>query len=171
MMALFRFAPPRLASFCRLSLLAAVLALSPGAASAADTIVKPVPSPMPATGPTVAAAEEFCGDPSDRAEVLIQRYAAKPDLKEVYKSTDYVAYSDDAKNSSIMYTFTTPGHPAHPAAVCRKPMKDGDKLIIKMVVVCDGEKDACAKLRNDFNVMTAKMQVEADQMMARDKKQ
>lgn len=70
-----------------------------------------------------------------------------------------------------MYTFTTPGHPAHPAAVCRKPMKDGDKLIIKMVVVCDGEKDACAKLRNDFNVMTAKMQVEADQMMARDKKQ
>ena len=61
-----------------------------------------------------------------------------------------------------MYTFTTKGHPAHPAAVCRRMVKEGESLLVKMEVVCDGEKEACDKLRNDFNVMNAKMQAEVD---------
>jgi hypothetical protein len=69
-----------------------------------------------------------------------------------------------------MYTFTVKGHPAHPAAVCRKPVEQGDNLVITMSVVCDGEKEACAKLQNDFNVMTAKMQAEVDQKIDAQKK-
>lgn len=135
------------------------------AARAEDPIVKPQAAPRPAAGPTVAAAQEFCGDASGPAAELISRYSNDPKLKEVYKDNDYVAFSDDPKNSTVMYTFTTATNPAHPAAVCRRPEKAGDNIVIKMVVVCDGAKDACDKLRNDFNVLTARMQVEADQQL------
>ena len=148
---------------------AALLALTIPAL-ADDPVVKLAPTPMPAAGPTVTAAQAFCGDPSAKAEELIERYSTKPGLKRVYKSDQYVAYSDDDKNSSVMYTFTVKGHPAHPAAVCRKPVQQGDNLVITMSVVCDGEKEACAKLQNDFNVMTAKMQAEVDQKIGAQKK-
>jgi len=151
------------------SVSAALLALT-GPAFAADPVVKLAPTPMPSSGPTVTAAEAFCGDPTGSAQELIQRYSAKPDLKRVYKSDQYVAYSDDETNSTVMYTFTVKGHPAYPAAVCRKPIQKGDNLVITMSVVCDGEVEACAKLRNDFNVMTAKMQAEVDQKIDAQKK-
>lgn len=144
--------------------------LSAGMAVAEDAIVKLAPTPAPKVGPTMAAAEEFCGDPLGKAEELIQRYSTKPELKQVYSSDQYVAYSDDDKKSSVMYTFTAKGNPAYPAAVCRKPVREGENLTIKMSVVCDGEAEACAKLRNDFNVMTAKMQAEVDQQIAAEKK-
>jgi hypothetical protein len=142
---------------------AAVLAVLCSAPTrAADDIVKPEPTPPPAAGPTVAAAQGFCGDTIAKADELITRYSTAKGLKETYKSVDYVAYSDDEKAPTVMYTFTTKGHPAHPAAVCRKMSKEGDTLVLKMEVVCDGGKDACDKLRNDFNVMNAKMQAEVD---------
>lgn len=119
-------------------------------------------APAPAAGPTVAAAEAFCGDPTGKAEDLFQRYSTANGLKQVYTSDQYVAYSDDEKNGTVMYTFTVKGNPAHPAAVCRKLVKEGDQAVIKMVVVCDGDQDACANLQNDFNVLTAKMQAEVD---------
>lgn len=148
---------------------ASVLALTlPALAN--DPVVKLAPTPMPKAGPTVTAAEGFCGDPTAKAQELIDRYSAKSDLKQVYKSDQYVAYSDDDKNASVMYTFTVKGHPAYPAAICRKPVQQGDNLVITMAVVCDGEKDACATLKNDFNVMTAKMQAEVDQQIAAQKK-
>jgi hypothetical protein len=152
------------------SICAAVFALVTFPVMADEPLVKLAPTPAPSAGPTLAAAEEFCGDPAGKAEALIDLYSKKPGLKEVYKSTDYVAYSDDDKNASVMYTFTTKNHPAYPAAVCRKPVQEGSNLVIKMSVVCDGNEEACAKLRNDFNVMTAKMQAEVDQKLAQEKK-
>jgi hypothetical protein len=139
-------------------------------AFAGDSVVKLAPTPMPAAGPTVKAAEAFCGDPSGKASELIQRYSTKPGLKQVYKSSQYIAYSDDDKNSSVMYTFTTKGNPAYPAAVCRKPVQTGNNIVITMSIVCDGDKDACANLKNDFNVMTAKMQADVDQKIEEQKK-
>ncbi|MGL4395777.1 MAG: hypothetical protein ACRCS9_04480 [Hyphomicrobium sp.] len=140
-----------------------VLALAPlHMAGAAEDIVKPDATPPPAAGPTVAAAQAFCGDAPAKASELFTRYSTSSTVKEVYKSADYIAYSDDPKNSTVMYTFTQPKHAAHPAAVCRKLVKEGDAAIIKMHVICDGEKEACTKLQNDFNVMTAKMQAEVD---------
>lgn len=151
------------------SALAAVFAVSQ-AALAIDDVVKPEATPLPKAGPTVAAAEQFCGDVTGKADELISRYSSDKSLQEVFKSVDYVAYGDDKKNATRMYTFTTKGHPAHPTAVCRRIVKDGETITIKMEIVCDGEKDACAKLRNDFNVMTARMQVDVDQKIAAEKK-
>ena len=155
----------------RIVVLASLAAcLSASAAFATEDFVKPAATPAPTAGPTLSAANEFCGEPSGKAEDLIARYSAQKNLKETYKSVDYVAYSDDEKNPTLVYTMTTKGHPAHPAVVCRKQDKDGDNIVLKMVVVCDGGKDACDKLRNDFNVMNAKMQAEVDQQIAARKK-
>ena len=147
-------------------LFASVLALLSAPAFAADDavkeILKPAATPMPAAGPTVTAAQQFCGDPSGKADELITRYSTQKGLKEIYKSVDYVAYGDDDKNPTQVYTFTTKGHAAHPAVVCRRQVKDGDNLIMKMEVVCEGGKEACDKLRNDFVTMNAQMQAEVD---------
>jgi hypothetical protein len=129
---------------------------------ATDDIIKPAPTPMPAAGPTIAAAQKFCGDTIAKADELITRYSAAKNLKETYKSVDYVAFADDEKAPTVVYTFTVKGHPAYPAAVCRKQAKEGENIVLRMEIVCDGEKEACDKLRNDFNVMNAKMQAAVD---------
>lgn len=155
-----------LSRFTQRAAIAIVSACAATAAFAADDqIVKPAPAAAPKAGPTVSAASEFCGAPTAKAEQLIKTYSSDAKLQEVYKSSDYVAYSDDPKNASIMYTFTVAGHPAHPAAVCRRLTREGDNLVIKMTVVCDGAADACAQLKNDFSVMTAKMQADVDQKL------
>ena len=140
------------------------------AAFAVDDAVKPAPTPPPAAGPTKAAAEAFCGDTAGKAVDLFARYSTASNLKQTYTSDLYVAFADDEKNPAVVYTFTTKRQPAHPAAVCRKLVKEGDKAVLKMVVVCDGDEAQCAILRNDFNLMNARMQVEVDQKMAAGKK-
>jgi hypothetical protein len=139
-------------------------------AIAAENVVQPSPSPAPSAGPTLAAAQAFCGEASGKANDLIARYSADSKLKQVYKSSDFVAFADDEKNPTLMYTFTAANHPAHPSAVCRKIVKVGEAAVIKMEIVCDGAAEPCNKLRNDFNVLTAKMQAEVDQRIAAGKK-
>jgi hypothetical protein len=139
-------------------------------AFADDAIVKLPATPMPSSGPTVVAAQEFCGEASGKAEDLIARYSTKAGLQKVYDTDQYLAYSDDPKNATVMYTLTTKKNPAYPAAVCRKVVKQGDFLTIAMKVVCDGDKTACAKLQNDFNVMNAEMQAQVNQQIAGQKK-
>jgi hypothetical protein len=152
------------------SLSLAAFLLVTTSAWADDAIVKLPVTPPPAAGPTTAAAQEFCGDPTGKAEDLIARYSTKPGLHQVYTSDLYVAFSDDPKNSTVMYTFTTKHNPAYPTAVCRKVVQEGQELTVKLKVVCDGPAEACARLQNDFNVMTAKMQAEVDQQIAGQKK-
>ncbi len=142
------------------SLLAAAIAaaLFSTSAVAAEDIVKPDATPPPAAGPTIAAAEAFCGDPTGKADELAKLYMGKAGLKQVDKSTEFLTYADDEKNPTVMYNFTTDKSPAHPSAVCRKFVKDGDQVGLKYNVVCGAAEQACAKLTNDFNVLIARMQ-------------
>lgn len=119
-------------------------------------------APSPAAGPTRAGAEGFCGDPTASAKELIERYSKAANLKQVYKSDEYLAFADDDKDPTVMYTLTTDVQAAYPAAVCRKIVKDGEQAIIKMNIVCEGPADQCKELTNKFNVMTAQMQAAAD---------
>ncbi|WP_024275635.1 hypothetical protein [Hyphomicrobium sp. 802] len=152
------------------SLAFAALLIAATSALADDSIVKLPATPAPSAGPTMMAAQEFCGEASGKAEDLISRYTSKAGLQKVYESDQYLAYSDDPKNATVMYTFTTKKNPAYPAAVCRKIEHKGDNLVIAMKVVCDGNGEACAKLQNDFNVMNAQMQAQVDQQIAGQKK-
>lgn len=138
------------------------IAASMSALAAEESIVAPAPTPPPSAGPTKAAAEAFCGDTIAGANALITRYSTDTKFKKVYDSDQYVAYSDDEKNPTVMYTFTTDRHPAHPAAVCRRIVKEGDAAVIKMNIVCEGNGQECQKLTNEFNVMTAQMQQQVD---------
>lgn len=113
-------------------------------------------------GPTRAAAEGFCGDAIAGAKDLIERYSKDSKLKQVYKSDEYLAFADNEKDPTIMYTLTTDVQAAHPAAVCRRIVKDGEQATIKMSIVCDGPADQCKTLTNEFNVMTAQMQAAVD---------
>lgn len=140
--------------------LAALLSFAP--AMAEENLVKPEATPAPAAGPTKNAAEGFCGDALGTVAELKQRYTTKGGLKEVDKSGDFTTYSDDPKNATVMYNFTNDTAPAHPAAVCRKLVRDGDSMVLKFQVVCEGGPNACEKLRNDFNVLIARMQAEVD---------
>jgi hypothetical protein len=152
------------------SLAFAVGIFAASSAFADEAIVKLPATPMPAAGPTMTAAQEFCGDASGKAEDLIARYSSKAGLQKVYETDQYLAYSDDPKNATVMYTLTTKKNPAYPAAVCRKIVRQGDLLTVAMKVVCDGDQTACAKLQNDFNVMNAQMQAQVDQQIAGQKK-
>jgi hypothetical protein len=151
-----------------LSFAALIFAVSPALAD--DAIVKLPATPMPSAGPTTVAAQEFCGDASGKAVDLIARYSTQAGLQKVYESDKYLAYSDDPKNATVMYTLTKNKNPAHPAAVCRKVVRKGDLLTIAMKVVCDGDKTACASLENDFNVMNAQMQAQVDQQISQQQK-
>lgn len=131
-------------------------------ALAQENLLKPAPLPAPQAGPTIAAAQQFCGDRADKAQVLIERYSKSDKLKKVYESSDYVAYADDEKAPTLMYTFTTEKNLAHPAAVCRKSVKEGDSIVLKMEIVCDGKEEACGKLSKDFTNMNAVMQAQVD---------
>lgn len=119
-------------------------------------------APAPAAGPTRAAAEGFCGEATASAKDLIERYSKDAKLKQVYKSDEYLAFADNDKDPTVMYTLTTDVQAAHPAAICRKIVKDGEQAVIKMNIVCDGPADQCKKLTNEFNVMTAQMQAAVD---------
>lgn len=141
----------------------AVLALTLAAPlRAEENIVAPAPTPAPAAGPTKSAAEGFCGEAAVSAKDLIQRYSTDAKLKQVYKSNEYLAYADNDKEPTVMYTLTTDAHAAHPAAVCRRIVKEGESAVINMNIVCDGAKDACTKLTNDFSLLTAQMQAAVD---------
>ncbi len=146
------------------SLLAAAVAaaLVSTSAFAAEEAVKPEATPPPAAGPTIAKAEAFCGDPTGKADELANLYMAKAGLKQVDKSAEFLTYADDEKNPTVMYNFTTDKSPAHPSAVCRKFVKDGEQMTLKYNVVCGAEQNACAKLANDFNVLIARMQTSID---------
>ena len=149
-------------SFKSLFAAAASIALLSSSAFAVEDIVKPEATPPPSAGPTIAAAEAFCGDPTGKADELAKLYMAKTNLKQVDKSAEFLTFADDEKNPTVMYNFTTDKSPAHPSAVCRKFVKDGDQVGLKYNVVCGASENACAKLTNDFNVLIARMQATVD---------
>lgn len=146
----------------RVRTLVAALILTAAPACAEESAVAPAPTPAPSAGPTRAAAEGFCGEATAAAKDLIARLSSDAKLKQVYKSGQYLAYADSDKDPTVMYTLTTDSNPAHPAAVCRRIVKEGESAVIKMNIVCDGNAEECRKLTNEFTVMTAQMQQEVE---------
>lgn len=131
-------------------------------AGAEQNFLKVAPAPAAKVGPTIAAAKQFCGDAADKASALFERYSKSDKLKKVYESPEFIAYADDEKAPTVMYTFTLPKNAAHPAAVCRRAVKEGDSLVLKMEIVCDGKEEACGALSKDFTNMNAVMQAQVD---------
>ena len=112
-----------------------------------------------ANSQTAAAqdAAPFCGRASGEPAAIQADIAKAPGIKKVHRSADYVAYQDEATGAVFTFTQEAVG-PAHPAAVCRKPVKDGDNLTLQMVILCKGESNACQVLESDFKLLNAQME-------------
>jgi hypothetical protein len=102
---------------------------------------------------------DFCGRPTAEASALRETISKAEGIKEIFRSAEYIAYEDSA--SQAVFTFTEPGQAqAHPAAVCRKPVKDGDNLLLQMRIVCGGSAVGCQSLESDFKLLNARMEAE-----------
>jgi hypothetical protein len=64
----------------------------------------------------------------------------------------YLAIHDLEKGS--VWTFTKIGHPAHPAMICRYPIKMADgKWYTQIEARCGGSKEACDTLVQQFRAL------------------
>jgi len=71
------------------------------------------------------------------------------DLTKIADRDGYVAYVNSPKTA--VWTFTKPGHEAHPSVVCRSVIANPDgSNSIDMKVLCIGTDAACDKLVADF---------------------
>jgi hypothetical protein len=91
-----------------------------------------------------ALAQGLCGRPTEQPQALFDRLTKTENLKEDFRDKSYVAISDKTKDT--IWTFTIPGHPAHPSVVCRRPVQDGAELRLQMNVRCNASEAACDKL-------------------------
>jgi hypothetical protein len=105
-----------------------------------------------------AVAQELCGRPSESPEALFDRLTKTEKLKEDFRDKSYVAISDKAKET--VWTFTVPGHPAHPSVVCRRPVQHGDNLKLETNVRCNAAEAECEKLVKAFQELNHRMMQE-----------
>jgi len=102
-----------------------------------------------------ALAQELCGRPTEQPQALFDRLTKAEKLKEDFRDKSYVAISDKGKDT--IWTFTVPGHPAHPSVVCRRPVQDGAELRLQMDVRCNAAETECQKLVAAFQELNQRM--------------
>jgi hypothetical protein len=104
-----------------------------------------------------AAADEpaLCGSPGG-APVEVQARVVAAQTPEVFRDKEFVAYQE--KDTFTMWTFTLPGHPAHPTVVCRRPVRSGETITLQMDIACKAAEKPCADLSQQFKELNAQMQ-------------
>lgn len=105
--------------------------------------------------PRAVASESPCARANGDPVALLAELTGKDKLPEVFRDAAYVALQD--KSTWAMWTFTLPGHRAHPAVVCRRPVQEGDVITLDMVFTCNGEPNACVGLSQEFKALNAIM--------------
>jgi hypothetical protein len=114
---------------------------------------------------SAAAQQTLCGRPGEAPQALFDRLTKTEKLKEDFRDKSYVAISDKAKDT--VWTFTVPGHPAHPSAVCRRPVQDGGQMRLEMNVQCNAAEAECQKLVKAFQELNQRMMQELQKKQAK----
>jgi hypothetical protein len=112
------------------------------------------------TADVAAQPGDLCGRPMEKAAALFERLSKSEKLPEIHRDKAYVALFDKARETT--WTFTVAGHPAHPSAVCRHLVKDGDRLRIDMNIACSAPEAECEKLADAFEELNQQMLKELD---------
>ena len=111
----------------------------------------------PGAAPAAAADIDFCGRSTGEPAALQEAISKAAGIKEIHRGPEYIAYQEDG--TEAVFTFSLPAQGgAHPAAICRRPVKDGDNLTLQMVIVCKGETWACQALESDFKLLNAQIE-------------
>ena len=106
--------------------------------------------------PVAARAADLCGQPGGKPQDVFDRLTKVEKLPETFRDASYVALRDTP--NMITWTFTVPGHAAHPSVVCRRIVRDaGGRLNLVTEVTCEAAEAACLKLRRDFDALNARM--------------
>jgi hypothetical protein len=98
-----------------------------------------------------AFVEQICGRNFSTPDKLRQELHGASGVDYIHEDRQYAAYSDRA--SYIVWTFTNPPHPAHPAVICRKAVQRGEEIGVELSSRCGGPKSACDKMVEEFNQM------------------
>ena len=102
-----------------------------------------------------AAAQDLCGRPREAPDVVYDRLTKTEKLKESFRDKAYAAVNDEAKGT--VWTFTVPGHPAHPSVVCRHIVKDGTEMRLETQVQCNASEAECERLVKAFQELNHRM--------------
>lgn len=73
--------------------------------------------------------------------------AARDDVR-MSRADGWLTIEDPA--AMTLWTFAPDGDPAHPAAVKRSVIEDGERIIIRMDIRCEGALEACDALEQHF---------------------
>ena len=109
----------------------------PGIAAAQDTTGKAMPD---REYPTVASA--------------LEAMRTKSGVKTSVRS-GWTVIEDQSTLS--LWSFAPPDHPAYPAAVQRKVIREGDNIFVKMNVLCEAPKPACDAMVADFQKLDGRV--------------
>lgn len=104
---------------------------------------------------TPALAQDLCGRPPEAPQALFERLTKTEKLKEVSRDKSYIALNDTATDT--VWTFTVAGHPAHPTALCRRLVPDGNEMRLQMNVQCNASEAECRKLVDAFQDLNQRM--------------
>lgn len=97
--------------------------------------------------------QDGIGFPS--AETALEALKARADVT-ISEQGGWIIADDKANHT--LWSFSTAGHPAHPAAVRRTVVNESGQAAIRMNILCQGEKQACDGLRGEFARMNAALQ-------------
>lgn len=106
-----------------------------------------------AVAAVAAAQQDGIGYPS--AEAALQALKARADVTIAEQGGWTIA---DDKANHTLWSFSSAGHPAHPAAVRRTVVNEGGQAAIRMNILCQGARPACDALAGEFARMNAALQ-------------
>jgi len=79
---------------------------------------------------------------------------AKTGVK-TYEKSGWTIIED--RSTMSVWSFTPSNHPAHPAAIQRSVVKDGDNIFVQMKVLCESSKSACDAMVVEFQHLDQKV--------------
>lgn len=86
----------------------------------------------------------------------LQALRSQPGMEVTTTKPDGWIIAHDPR-SFVLWSFTPPGHYAHPTAVRRQVRESGSDVSIDMSVLCESQKANCDKLTAEFEQLNAAM--------------
>ncbi len=101
-----------------------------------------------------AAAQDGSGIGYPTVDAALQALKARSDV--TVSVRDGWTIVDD-RSASTIWSFTPPGHPAHPAAVKRTVVPRDGAMFVQMNALCQADKAACDRLIEEFKQLNERM--------------
>jgi len=108
-----------------------------------------------------AGGQEF--EPYPRAKVTPEQWQAYFDeisskfasTRQEARAAHFVGFSNPV--TQTMYTFTQPGHPAHPAWITRQVVQEGTSVKVQQIGFFAGDEAPFAQLYRDFQQLNDRL--------------